>query len=331
MSRGYRLFFATVAGFLAAAVALGFWLEPEPPHLANEQGFQEVSKSYHAGGSGCDPAKIRSLPIRLRQSKTDACTDAEEQFHAATNGIIEAKSAAIAANAQAIFAYKQTRIATWGGIIGGLTLIAAIGAAIFAERAAYHTGRSANAAFEGQRAWVTLNIEPKRVTRSAAGVDFDVDFLAKNIGQTTATHFCFKTELFFKGPFEDSESIIKNIDATIEEWKLDYTNSESVLIPQDTEINHFWKFIQSNQIVWHIGFPAGKDVAQPIFLAAVFYRTAARPDLVQQSWRSWYLSELDLGGHFTAFVGISFQPVEAENLSAKPFRVNLTHKEYHAP
>lgn len=148
MSRGYRLFFATAFGCIILAVALGLWLQPEKPNLPGEKGFQEQSHTYQAGGANCQPAKISVLPIRLRQRKADACAEAEQQHRESANGIVEARRAASAADAQAISANQQARIATWGGIVGALTLFAAIGAAVFAERAAFQTKRSADAAFE---------------------------------------------------------------------------------------------------------------------------------------------------------------------------------------
>ena len=142
MSSGLRLFIGTSVIALIGAIALALLLQPQQPNFAGDRGYQEQPAGYRAGGSSCEPAKVRSLPIRLRQSKADSCAEAEEQHREATNNLIEARRAAIATEAGAIYTAIQARIEAFGAGLGFLTLIAAIAAAAFARKAAVHTGES---------------------------------------------------------------------------------------------------------------------------------------------------------------------------------------------
>ncbi len=139
MPRGYRLFFFAALGCVVFAVVLAWLLQPKQPNLTGDSGYREQSANYRAGGSDCEPSKIRALPIGLREGKADACAEAEEQHRATSNNLLEARRAASAADAAAIAAYQQARIAAWGFGAGIMTLFAAIAAAVFAERAAHYT------------------------------------------------------------------------------------------------------------------------------------------------------------------------------------------------
>jgi len=146
ISQNYRAFFVASVVCLLIATIFGMLLQPEKPTLAGDGAFLEEPTSYRAGGGQCEPSKIGSLPIRLRERRAEVCAEAEQQHRETANSIIEARRAANAADASVIIAYQQTKIAAWGFSAGIITLLAAVAAAMFAERAAYHTKRSADAA-----------------------------------------------------------------------------------------------------------------------------------------------------------------------------------------
>src|SRR5438270_1946126 len=110
MRRGDGVFLSGAVIAVVLAVIFGALLRPTKPKLAGDSGYQEQPTSYRAGGSSCEPAKIRALPAKLRSRKADACAEAEEQHRRDTNSLIENRRAAVAADASAIYAYAQARI-----------------------------------------------------------------------------------------------------------------------------------------------------------------------------------------------------------------------------
>lgn len=154
MPRGYRLFVFALIGFVALAFASGWALQPQEPNIRGDSGFRAIDTAYQAGGADCQPSKIGALAIGLRQSKADACADAKEEHREAANELVEARRSADAANAQAVAAYDQARIAGWGFGAGIATLFAAVAAAVFAERAAHHTKRGADEAAASHRSFI---------------------------------------------------------------------------------------------------------------------------------------------------------------------------------
>jgi hypothetical protein len=136
--------FAGAAGIVA--LILGIALQPQQPNLAGDRGYQEQTSSYRAGGAGCEPEKIKALPIQMRERKAYACEDTQDQHREAANNFMEIRRSAIAAEASAVATSNQARIEAWGAAIGFLTLMAAAAAALFAKKAADHTDRSAKAA-----------------------------------------------------------------------------------------------------------------------------------------------------------------------------------------
>jgi hypothetical protein len=159
MPRGYRYVIIAAVGCLACAGLFGWLLQPEKPKFSFNRSYEAVSATYQAGGASCQPTAIDRLPRRKRQAKTDACNETKEQHRQAASSLVEARRQADAADAGTILAYKQTGIAGWGTAVGLLTLFAALTAAIFAERAAHHTKRSADSAIQANqaaRAWIVL-------------------------------------------------------------------------------------------------------------------------------------------------------------------------------
>jgi hypothetical protein len=130
------------------------------------------------------------ISARKRLAKAEACAKAEEEHREATNGLIEARRAADAADASANSAYQQAGIAAWGLSAGIVTLAAALGAAIFAERAAYHTKRSVKEMGRIGEAQVRAYITPPKITlRISPNDSIAVKIKVKNLGQSPAENF----------------------------------------------------------------------------------------------------------------------------------------------
>ena len=177
MPRGYRLFFITALAAVVLALALGGILQPPQPRFSGNPGYQEQAASYRAGGANCEPSKIRLLPIALRQRQADTCEEAKEQHRESAGNLIEGRRGTIAAEANAYYSYVQARFAAYGAAIGLMTLFAAVGAAIFAERAAFHTKVGA----ESYKAREAAELVPT-IKQSAHTIEIE----AKNLGPTRA-------------------------------------------------------------------------------------------------------------------------------------------------
>jgi hypothetical protein len=198
MSRPDRLFVIGAAAALALALIFGWFLQPEQPKLAGDGGYQEQSASYRAGGSSCEPAKIRALAPALRQAKADACAEGQEQHREAANNFIENRRAAIAAEASAAYTATQARIEAWGAAIGLLTLVAAVAAAFFAKRAAEHTEAGAEAAHDANRPWLEVEAKAGEVWIGENTFDCDVSLTIVNRGKSPAINvFPLTTVILF--------------------------------------------------------------------------------------------------------------------------------------
>ncbi|WP_428332358.1 hypothetical protein [Novosphingobium sp.] len=185
MDNGYRLFAASVSACIAMSLLIGWFLQPKPQYLADDSGYRGQASSYRAGGPSCSPAQIGSLPVRLRQRRADACAEKEEGHREATDSVIEARRSAIAANAQANFIRDQTGIAAWAFGAGITTLIAATAAAVFAERAAYHTKRSADLAENAERGRLIFKHASNSFEQDKPGL-WLVAIAFANVGRTYA-------------------------------------------------------------------------------------------------------------------------------------------------
>ncbi|HEY1607443.1 MAG TPA: hypothetical protein VGF77_17795 [Allosphingosinicella sp.] len=204
MPKGYRLFLAAVVGSIVLGIVFGWTLQPAKPHLSGDSGYRKQPVSYRAGGAGCERSKIGELPVRLRQRKADSCADAEEQHRSAANSVIEARRAAGAADASAIAAYQQARVAAWGFGTGVVILFAAISAALFAKAAADHTEAGANETRRIGEAQVRCYLTLKSVK---AKIDSQViswtEIILLNTGQSPARNFLWSSAVsFFTGRLE---------------------------------------------------------------------------------------------------------------------------------
>ena len=153
MSRSNRGYIAAGFGVAAVIVAgvLAVALDPNEPELTGNVGYEKQWESYRPGGSDCEPAEIQRLAGRERTDRTISCQEQAEQRRLERNDLIQQRRSADAADAMAVMAYQQTRIAAWGIALGFITMAAAIGAAFYARQAAVATEENVRIAQDASR------------------------------------------------------------------------------------------------------------------------------------------------------------------------------------
>jgi hypothetical protein len=227
----------------------------------------------------------------------------------------------------------QRKSAFWAFIMGAAAVIgmalSAVG--VWLVKTTFRETQQANViARNAQRAWVTLKAKPEAIKRREGyGLHIRATFVAENIGGTAATEFDICHAVLFKGQTEKSTSILDRIDEHIEEWKADYTDmGRSYLLPKDTETSDIWDDFTAEQIQWWEGVPVIGKSAQPMLLCAVFYKTVDHPDIVQLSWRAWYLNTLDTDNTQMTLIPFNSIPLRSDTLCVDAFHSSLVHTEY---
>ena len=333
MSLGNRNVIIAVGLIALLTILIAFWTWPVAPKLTLYGEENPRSGAYHSSGKNCEPEALASIRDGgKRASHTDACRKEAEEFRLNTNDLIQQTRAANAAQAQANIASQQLWTG-WLQTLGGfLTLAAAVGAAVYARDAASHTRDANNIAREAQRAWVSLKAAPKLIRPT--GVDdlyIRIEFIAENIGATAATDFNFECEVFFLEQTEKGGVLDARMKNKISEWKASYDDmGPSVLLTGDTEVASIWETRKSSEIGWWKDFIPNNDAAHPALLAAVFYRTATRPGMVQLGWRSWYLGGVGDDGHSLSWIEKPKKTLGPNDMCVEPLRSSLVHAEYHA-
>lgn len=177
-----------------------------------------------------------------------------------------------------------------------------------------------------QRPWVRLSALPKLIRRYGAdGLYLRVDFLAENIGKSPATHFDIEHEIMFREQTEKGFALDARIRGKIEAWKADYTTGpKAILAPNDTQNGSIWDDYAVPW--WDMG--VGTKTAHPVLLAAVFYRTPGAPEMVQLSWRSWYLVSIAGDGSVVSWIPFTKDDLGPDRLCVEPFLASMAHEEY---
>lgn len=267
MSRGYRSFVLAAVACLISATAIGFFLQPEKPNLAGDRSYREQATSYRAGGSECEPAALERLSGRKRVRKSEACQEAEEQHRESTNQLIEARRASDAADAQAIAAYKQTGIAAWGLGAGIVTLFAALGAAVFAERAAHHTMRGAVAAEQDLRPWLDVDFSEPSITVTGSTIRFAGIVTVKNIGKTVAQSVAFRADVI-DGRYALPSGAVNRIFDRFENMG-PYAGFN--ILPQSSLIEYLGEERDGSRDVWIYEAISGKAFLPYIVISVVYH------------------------------------------------------------
>jgi hypothetical protein len=226
----------------------------------------------------------------------------------------------------------QRKSALWTFIMGVAALIgmALSVVGVVLVWTTFRETREANViARDAQRAWVTLKANPKLVRLTGTdGLYMRVDFIAENTGGSAATHFAFESEIFFLPQTE--RKMADEMEKQVREWFSDYdTTARSYLLPRDQEISGIWQSYTPPQVEWW-DMNMGPKSVHPMLLAAVFYRTVSKPDIVQVGWRSWYLQSINEKGDAVSFLPADKAPFGPKDLCVEPFHGSMVHEEYPA-
>jgi hypothetical protein len=172
MPRGYRYIILAAFGWLAL--------------LGNSE---QNGRSDHQHGQQRNSAKPAAAPQSEHAPSAD---QAEKHCYGTSQPWLSCDAiSAQAAIDQARDADKQASVVWWQFGVGALTLAAAVAAAIFAWRAAYHTKRSADAAQDSANAFLTVETARLKVS-IADGYEIRdyrlfYPFQISNMGRTAAT------------------------------------------------------------------------------------------------------------------------------------------------
>ncbi|NIJ34349.1 hypothetical protein [Sphingomonas oligoaromativorans] len=193
MSKVYRIIGLTFGCLIALvlATALAWCLYPEQVSFAGAGAVDPVGAHKREAERHCSPAQIKRLSGPAGQAERERCERAADEYQQDRDTHIQARRSADAADAQAIYAFDQARIAAIGTGLGLITMLAAIGAAVYAGRAAYEAKRSADisreAFLEQDRPWVIVETVSTNVARWRHGLDsFRWTFKVGNYGESLA-------------------------------------------------------------------------------------------------------------------------------------------------
>jgi len=313
--RGARIIILAVAWVILSASAP----QQEAQHTNSAKGTENTPPASNSTAPA--PAAPVDQPVKFTSYpgyNPDPCYNAKD--HDAADLCAQWR-AALAAEKAAHEARRATDWAIVAAILGALSL----GAVAYALKLTVDSNRTQR---DAHRAWIKLSMVPRQVKPMQNGLYFRVDFMAENIGQTVATHFDFENEVFFIGAKENATHVAERIHAQVEEWKSGYDMiKKSVIAPNDTERDDFLDDRQPPILQW---LATGETKrTKPIFVAAVFYRTVTHPELVQVSWRAWYLCSFHDNRQTAHWIpGRELGP---DDLCVDAFRLSMMHQEYAAP
>jgi len=181
---------------------------------------------------------------------------------------------------------------------------------------------------ESQRAWVRLDLVPHKIAMGHnGGLHFNLDVVAENVGQTVATHFELNAAIFFKGQEETSERLFERIERQVDIWELEHsTEAIAALMPKDKNLEIIRTDIPGEEVSWWTGFGHGAGRVQALVLGAVYYRTESKPDLLQVSWRSWYVSD-GRGAKPVSFIDRNTAELLRDEIMVSPYSQSTVHEE----
>jgi hypothetical protein len=137
------------------------------------------------------PASKANDPERLnapcRQGEIDRTSDLCAQWYAADS-----------AHEGAVWARRTGWFTGLGLIVGAITMVAAIFAALYAKEAAKHTKAGADAAHQANRPWLTVSVNPNFVVTNNSPI-FSLLLTIKNIGRTPAQNVRYEAEIIKGG------------------------------------------------------------------------------------------------------------------------------------
>jgi len=221
-------------------------------------------------------------------------------------------------------AHEARRSATWSIIATFLSALS-LGAVAYALKLTVESNNIARAA---QRAWVRIELVPKKIRKGHPdGLYFDIDIYAENVGETVASHFELNERILFKAQDESVEEIIARIERQISIWTDEHTaEGVATLLPKDTNLERIRDEIPDVKINWWGGAGHGSGRTQVVVLAAVFYRTTVNPKILQISWRAWYVSD-SRGIRPVTFIDRNTDELIGDDIKIAPFFQSTVHTE----
>lgn len=252
----------------------------------------------------------------------DPCYKAQD--YDAANLCAQWRSAVAAEKA----ALEARRSSNWSIVAAFLSAIS-----LTAVAAALYLTVESNGIFRnGQRAWISIEVKPKLVkSHGIDGLYFMIDVFSSNIGGTSATHCEIFSTIIFKQQFNGHELITDAIENMLNEWKSEYgAGFESVIAPNDHIVSYIWGAYEPPDLNWWKTILGGAQ-AQPVIAVCAFYRTIDKPSIVQMTWRTWYLSEIEGDGSPLTFISKRAEPLDAPKLCTNPFHTVSAHTSYPVP
>lgn len=168
--RAHAALLLFVLAGIGLSLILGVVLWPREPELSRHERVEQQEPGYRPGGPDCSPARLPTIPAsRGDRDKRQSCAEMAEEHRLKEDDLRQQNRSAEAAEAVMWLTYNQSRTLIVGTVVGGLTLLAAIAAAIFAGDAARETRRAAIAAEEDGRPW--LHVDELKVSRVSMSPD----------------------------------------------------------------------------------------------------------------------------------------------------------------
>jgi hypothetical protein len=206
MWKAYRYELIAGAVILLVALAVGLRTWPITPPLQSYGEEQPRDTKYRPGGSACEPAALIKLGREAGVRAADACRREAEEFRQKTNDLIQQTRSANAAEAQTEVS-NQALWMLWFQTLGGfLTLFAAIGAALYARRAAVATEATAEVTLAHSKPEVEITGNVHLQPRGADDTIQELGISARNSGYGSALGFEIRqAKLTVEGCFDDLE------------------------------------------------------------------------------------------------------------------------------
>jgi hypothetical protein len=114
----------------------------------------------------------------------------------------------------------------------------------------------------------------------------------------------------------------------VERWRKAHSASVfSKLVPVDTQVGSIWESYTGAEVKWW-DTGVGRKAAHPLLVAAVFYRTVTNLEVVQVSWRSWWLVSIDDDGDLVSCIPDPTTQLKPDRLHVEPFHQSMFHDEY---
>lgn len=139
----------------------------------------------------------------------------------------------------------------------------------FLEESIKATGameRQNNLAEQGQRPWVTIEIDVSRVSTKSIEPEFDFDIIFRNVGRSVATFFNFYHEILYEGDGRDS------ISEFVAAAKSEVPTSKILLVPGDSHKISLKRHTSENDAIWNKSDTENIEGALPLIMVAAHYK-----------------------------------------------------------